>query len=440
MKKIMFILTAGLAFLAAGQVLAQVPSAIRSTTNQKQASGGRFGGDIDNYMDPRGWSGIAFDRHFVFLGGRYQGDVIPAFGYATRLGKFYLGTYFKGKVIQGANSSTNGAWDSSWDADGYGSSKFIVNDCLAVLFGAPGIGGFRFDWIASTDDGSSGPAFEKFKDKGAAQRQINGELVDYAQGESSGSMSFVLNWGNVFFGKLKTDAAFGFAMPDTVDVTGGQVGTDIFTYSETKNWKIYGKLGAGWNLDSTSSVDGDYSFVIMPGMKWKQTKGATKTSWSAEGNLQNIINLNYSKTFKWVEKIDLKIKPNIGFDILFEQDVVETESGTVDKGNQTTLKITPAVSFGVQYAPIKRLSLYTGTTVTLFNYYVRSGEKGPDGLNAFYIDGNSSDIANGVESGFDIGASFAPVDSFSIDFNVRHLITGIFQSMPVVDLFLTLKK
>jgi hypothetical protein len=433
--KSMAVLGAGLALFMTVSAFGQVPSAVKSTTVQSSTSAGRFGADIDNYMGTRSGIGVEFDRHFFFLGGRYQGTVSPSLGYATRFGDYYLGLYFKGTVVQGANTHHNAPWDSTWDKDGNGESSFTLNDNFAVLFAVPGIGGFRFDWVASDSSGTSGPSFGKFKEK---TKTFNGQSVDYAEGDTAGSMSFLLSYGNVFLGNIKADAVIGFATPDTTNVTGGQVAADVFKFNRTAGSKVYIKLGGGYNLDDTSSVDGDYSLIIMPGEKWEQTLGSAETSKEAEGNFQHIINLSYSKTFNLDEKIALKIKPNISLDILLEKDIYQSGSGKVDNGSQTTLTLIPAVAGGLQYKAAKKLTLYTGTTVTLFNLAARSMEKGADG--ATYDDGSSSDIIEASESGFDIGASFAISDNASLDFNVRQLINGIFVASPQVDLFLTIKK
>jgi hypothetical protein len=415
----------------------QVPSALRSTTAQSSASAGRFGADIDNYMGTRSWSGITFDRHFFFLGGRYQGTVTPSIGYAVRFGEYYLGLYFRGTVVQGDNTHHNGTWDSEWDTDGNGSSGFTLDDTAAVLFGVPGIGGFRFDWIASDASGAANPRFERFK---GVTRSYNGQTVDYAQGTSSGSMAFLLSYGGLFIGNLKADATVGYATSESVNVTGGQIGPHIFKFNQTQNSKIYLKLGLGYNLNDTSSVDGDYSLILMPGRQWEQTIGYAGTSLKAEGNFQHIINLNYSKTFNFDDKISMKLKPNLNFDILSEKDIYETESGKVDNGRQTTVKIIPSIAVGLQYKAAPKLSLYTGTTIQLFDYAIKDGEKGADGINAAYFNGSRSDIIQGTESGFDIGASLALTDTLSLDFNARTLINSVFvSSSPMVDLYLTFK-
>jgi hypothetical protein len=435
MKKKTAALIIGLVFVAAKPVFAQVPSATRSTTNQSSTSAGRFGTDIDNYMGTRNWPGMGFDRHFFFIGGRYQTMLAPALGYAAKLGDYYLGLYFRGTVLQGDNSHHNGLWDSEWDKDGNGRGKFILNDSAAILLGVPNIGGFRFDWIAG--NGTDGAGFEKFK---GIDDTFNGETVDSAEGKASGSMAFLLSYGNTFAGKFKVDAIAGYATPETIKVTGGQVGTDIFEFTQTDKSRVYMKLGTGYNLNDTSSVDADYSFILMPGIKWEQTKGAAITSKTAEANVQNIINVSYSKTIVWDDKISMKIKPNIGFDILSEKDIYETESGKTDNGKQTTLKLIPSIAMGVEYKATGKLSLYTGTTVTLFDFASKKAEKGADGF-TYGNDNSGSDIIQGSELGFDLGASFALTDTLTLDFNGRTLLNSIFvTASPSVDVYLTFRK
>jgi hypothetical protein len=436
-RKNMVILTVGMMLLTAGHVCAQVPSAMGRATNQKSTSGGRFGTDVDNYMETKGWGGISFDKHFFFIGGEYMAQINPALGYATKFGDYYLGLYFRGTIIQGDNTHHNAPWDSSWDKDDNGASKFTLNDNVAVLFGVPNIGGFRFDWIASDSSGSSGPAFEKFR---GINRTYNGESVDAAEGNFAGSMNFIFSYGNEFAKTVKVDAVAGFATPNTLKVSGGQVGSEIFKFTQTDSSRIYMKLGVGYNLPAASSVDADYSLIVMPGEKWEQTKGTVNTSKTAEGNFQHIINVNYSKTIDWDDKISMKIKPNINFDILSEQDVYDTEGGKVDNGKQTTLKIIPTIALGVQYKVTGKLNLYTGTTITLFDFAAKKSEKGTDG--AAYGDGiSSSDITQGSQAGFDIGSSFALTETLCLDFNARALIKSVFVGQsPVVDLYLTFKK
>jgi hypothetical protein len=313
----------------------------------------------------------------------------------------------------------------------------MLNDNVAILFGVPEIGGFRVDWIASSEMGASGPVFEKFK---GDNRTINGESVDSAEGNSSGSMAFILSWGNSFAGKFNLEAAAGFATPSSLTVTGGQVGADIYKFTQTENMKIYAKLGGGFNLPASSSVSADYSLVVMPGEKSEQTKGSVVTSKTAEANYQHEINVAYSKSFNWDDKIAMRLKPNIKFNILAEQDVSETESGNVDNGKRTTFTMKPEVAVGIHYNVNDRLSLYTGTTVTLFDLETTSAEKGADGT--AYGDGiSSSDDIQGAEAGLDIGTSFKLSSTLTLDFNARNLIKSIFVSQsPIVDLFLTFKK
>jgi hypothetical protein len=253
-------------------------------------------------------------------------------------------------------------------------------------------------------------------------------------------MTFLLSYGNTFAGKYKLDASAGYATSESINVTGGQIGPHIFKFNQTQNSKIYLKLGGGYNVNDTSSVDGDYSLIIMPGRQWEQTIGYADTSLKAEGNFQHIINLGYSKTFNFDERLSMRIKPNLSFDILSERDVYESESGKVDNGRQTTIKIIPSIAMGLQYKASPRLRLYTGTTIQLFDYAAKDGEKGADGISAAYFNGSRSDIIQGSESGLDIGASLTLTDTLSLDFNARTLINSIFVSAsPMVDLFLTFK-
>jgi len=442
MKKII-LAVAVLSAATAGAAWAQIPSATGSgnppesatATSQRAASGGRFWGDVDNYMETRGYGGVQFDKHFFFAGGRYAGDVLPSLGYATKIGQYYLGAYFRGMIVKGDNTTHNTPWDSGWNEDDNGSSSFTLNDNAAVLFGVPGIGGFRFDWIASDTGGTSGPTFTEFKGQA---KSYNGVDVENAQGSTAGSMGFIFSYGNTFAGKYKADALIGFATPDTIDVTGGQVGSELFTYKAQANSKVYAKLGFGYNLSGTSSVDTDYSLIVTPGQEWEMKLGGVTTKAAYEANTQHIINVNYSKTFVLDDKVTMKVKPNIAFSVFAEQDV-ETESGA-DNGKRTTANIIPTASLGLQYKALKRLTLFTGTTFTLFDISFREVEKGSDGTGQYGDAGQSSDVTQGSLGKFDIGAALVLSDAVSIDFNVTQLLSALFKQAPSMNVYLVVKK
>jgi len=446
MKKslIVLFLALGMVFLFTEPVFAQIPYATGvfgntltgTTTNQKNTSAGRFGTYIDDYMDTKGWSGIPFDQYFFFIGGRYMGRVDPVLGFATKFGDSYLSLYYRGTFVMGTDMTHNSS-DTQWDDNGEGHSKFWLNNNFAVTYGVPYVGGFRFDWVASDSANATGPVFEKFKGE---TRPFDGETVDNAEGSISGSMAFILSYGNVFAKDFKFDISIGYATPETINVTGGQVGAEIFKYHETKASKIYVKVGVGYNINSTSSVDADYTTVYTPGIKFERTKGVVETSKVAEDEIRHVVNLSYGKTIGWDDKIIMKIKPNINFDYTVKQDIYKTESQKVDKGKENIFNIIPTLALGVQYKPTQKLSLYTGTTITLFDIQMKKGEKGADG--ATYGDNvSSSDFIQGSAAPFDIGASLQLTDTLSIDFNARALLTSVFVSAsPTVDMYLTFRK
>ena len=437
MRRIKILVIAGTIMFLTTPLFAQIPSAtgtIFGLTSQSTTSAGRFGSDIENYMDPRGWGGVKFDKHFFFLGGRYQTNIEPTLGYAAKLGSYYFGLYYSGTVITSGGTPGHGTiWDIRWDKNGEGKSLVHLNNNLAILFGVPNVGGFRFDWIAGA--GSASPvqsSFEKFKGEDLT---FNGVNVLNAEGSINGSMAFLLRYGNVFFDKLRTDAVIGFATPRTTDVTAGQVGSELYQFNQSRDSRIYGRLALGYNLNSFSYVDVDYYLIAMPGEQWEQSIGSVKTSKTAEGNIQNYIIPGYSATINFGEKIALAVRPRITFNILSEKDVYETESGKVDNGNQTTLTIVPTAAIGIRYLATNKLSFYTGTTITLFDIAFKNG------TGVSYDDGASwSDFDAGSTTGMDLGVSFAVTESLSVDFNARQLLMGTFQQSPNVTLFLTFKK
>jgi len=444
MRKIKVLLAAGTILFLATPLFAQMPAAFGgddgTASNQKSWSGGRFGGDIDNYMETRGWPGMGFDKYFFFIGGRYQGRVNPELGFAAWLGDYYLGFYYTGRIIQGNHNRTshNNNWENQWDEDDNGSSIFRLTNRAALLFGVPNVGGFRFDWVASDSTGTEGPAFEKFK---GSDTRIPG--VDNAEGTFSGSMSFVLSYGNVFAQNYKLDVAVGYATPNTLKVTGGQIGSDIYKATEITDSKVYGKLGFGYNLPASSSIDADYTFVLSPGDNKESTRtdsGGTVTTTKRidEADYQHLVNINYSKSINWDDTVTVRFKPNILFNMYSYNNAFENESGNREEGTETSLFIIPTVALGMQYKPTEKLSLYTGTTITLFDLALGETEKGADGGTT----GTKSDIIAGSQASLDLGATFAITDGISIDFNIRQMLDAIFQTplAPTMKLYVTFKK
>jgi len=253
-------------------------------------------------------------------------------------------------------------------------------------------------------------------------------------------MAFILSYGNTWLGAYKTDVAVGYMTPKATEVNAGQVGSELYTLNRSENSRVYAKLGLGYNLSSVSSVDADYSLIVMPGLKWEQSIGSIENSEDYKGNIQSLINIGYSRTINFAgDKVSLGVKPNVNFDILTENDVLETESVKTDNGKRNTLRIIPTVAIGVRYRPTTKLSLYTGTTITLFDAAFRSTVKGADG--AAWGDGDSqSGIVSGAQTGMDLGAVLALTENFSVDFNVRQLLSGTFWQSAAVDLFLSFKK
>jgi hypothetical protein len=206
---------------------------------------------------------------------------------------------------------------------------------------------------------------------------------------------------------------------------------------------VYGKVGFGYNLPASSSVDSDYTFVLSLGGNKESTRtdsGGTVTTIKRidENDFQHLINVSYSKSMNWNDVIAVRFKPNVLFDIRSNNNAFENESGEVDEGKDTTLFLIPTVALGMQYKPIERLALYTGTTITLFDLALGKTEKGADGG----ATGTRNDIIAGSQANLDLGATFAITDGISIDFNVRQMLDAVFQTplAPTVKLYITFKK
>ena len=75
------------------------------SSNQRNATAGLFGTDVDNFMSTNFWSGVEFNNWFGFLHGRATGVTAQPFvvdlGYATRFGEdgFFLGTRYIGNIV-----------------------------------------------------------------------------------------------------------------------------------------------------------------------------------------------------------------------------------------------------------------------------------------------------------------------------------------------------
>ncbi|MDR2943361.1 MAG: hypothetical protein LBV17_12310 [Treponema sp.] len=98
---ILAIIAMGLAMPVSAQNVVNGPSA-GPESNQKTATAGVFGNDVDNYMNVNDFGDVQFAKWFGFLHGANDG---PAgsfrvdLGYATKLSGLYLGTRYKGNVL-----------------------------------------------------------------------------------------------------------------------------------------------------------------------------------------------------------------------------------------------------------------------------------------------------------------------------------------------------
>jgi hypothetical protein len=265
-------------------------------------------------------------------------------------------------------------------------------------------------------------------------------------------MSFILNWGNGF-GNLTIGAKFGLGTPDSVKLTKGKIagaasdGSDqAITYTESKNMKIYIAADVTYNLPASSNVYADFNLVIMPGQKSELTGGNLERTFKAEGNSEVVFNLAYSKSFSWDDKIAMRLRPTIKFDILSQQDVSETtfagQTVKADKGKQSTLTITPAVPIGIQYKASEKLSFYTGSTIKLFTFTSSSAEKGPDGTTySSYVKESKTNITQNASVAFNIGTSFKLTDALTLDFMANKLLASTFVDPNTdVSVYLTFKK
>ena len=118
------------------------------TSNQKQATAGVFGTDVDKYMNVNKYGNVNFSKWFGYLGGSTSGEL--NLGYATRFSGIYLGTFYTGGIFSSETSVTK-TLETSWDpvlqrmtervdSKTYGDTSDYTDNSIGILIGVAGMG------------------------------------------------------------------------------------------------------------------------------------------------------------------------------------------------------------------------------------------------------------------------------------------------------------
>ena len=326
-------------------------SAVPTESTESRYSAGRFGSDIDDYIDVN-----YYDPNigtFFFLGGFPANATVDAtdvltnkyalsFGLGKTLKAFYLGVYYGGSLVD-AWGRRNGADPEAKYAD------YAWNNNLAVLVGTKGYGAFRLDMVLNTET--------------AAQREdkdILAKTRDYAP-------SFALTWGGIQLAGMDPYVTIGFLFPDKL--TWGNNNSKKLTYTEGSKFGL--QAGVNYDLDDTSSLTGDLVIGGQFGAKLKGDReaaglGVGTIDVKESGGFGFALKAGYSKKLEF-GKVAVGVKPKVAFGFLRENydisgDISEKHSANNNFEFRTT------VDMGVKYQANAKVALFTGASLRIFDF------------------------------------------------------------------------
>lgn len=303
----------GITMHAAGFAPVLGPESYTSSTTQ-----GRFGLDVDDYMDVNSWSGVNFDKGFGFLSYNSGVNNGISLGYATHLFGAYVGLWFAGHGGDFTLSSTLRA-PTPESGDGYKeflSYKTLKNGiyAMAVLLGK-GDKGLKATLVYDPQRGGSQYAFT---DDGYKQGENYLLYADLALGVGD-----TKNYHVGFYADVARDTS--------------TAGADNGTF-----YDLYAGIG-GLPFLFGFGVDLDTRLRIFPATVWD---GGTDTT-SAEGELDIIVKADISRGFTFAPIDRLAVKAKVGLPVEFG---ISSPAGHGYTDANIDLVISPVAKVGLQYA------------------------------------------------------------------------------------------
>jgi hypothetical protein len=307
---------------------------------------------------------VEFDTTFFFLGGgggtaanSVQGG-FAAHAFGGVIGAYYNGGFFNG------SGSNNGADDSD---NSQINTEFTWSDRFALLYANEAIGGIRLDVLLP-----SGTAKTHEQGENAGTPNTNGS---FTPGTTIG-----LEWGNPL-GPVTARFAVGFKFPDYTKEERKAPGS-VTTDTTAEKWSgaaLALKALVGWG-----DFSGDTQFTFDFGEERKGAIGQKGYTYSQTGYFHNATNLFYAKTLPLAESFSLKVRPGLRFQFYVNEYKAKESWDNHPGGTRQTsfnsqapvseFQFNPTVDVGAQYT-YKKISLYAGTSATLFTINTRSESK-----------------------------------------------------------------
>jgi hypothetical protein len=356
----------------------------------------RYKSDADYFIDVVDWTRVSYDNFFLYLSGGV--DVVGSGvegGFATKIAGNHLGVYFNGNFFDGDGGSNGLTWQ----------------DSIAVLFANKDMGGIRFDLIFDSKS--------RF-----ANSDENGEKRSI-----SGPFTTSLQWGKKF-GDFTPKASIGFKWPG-------------YTMQEKENNTI-GEKAEMWEnaqlgvkLEAAyKDFSADYTLTADFGKTIKGSTSKKDYEYTENGFIDNQLNVYYSLTGKFGDKLEIKFRPQVRFE-LFAADHKYTEKYAASNTDNYTenpdsaFRFTPIAEAGAKYALNEKWNIYTGLKVNILKFTTQWNESFKDetgseieGFTKFGVDGLSVDNSSNASIGF----QFIPSKNFSLEFGLNSLITGAYSN------------
>ena len=338
------------------------PESYTSSTTQ-----GRFGLDVDDYMDVNSWSNVKFDKGFGFLSYNSGVNNGISLGYATHLFGAYMGLWFAGYGGDFTLSST-------LRTDG-GDKEFLsyktLNEnvyAMAVLLGK-GNKGLKATLVYDPRRGGSSYAFT---DDGYKQGENYLLYADLALGVDD-----TMNYHVGFYADVARD--------NTTD------GVDNGTF-----YDLYAGIG-GLPFLFGFGVDLDTRLRIFSAEQFEHLDGDGKAvKHSREGEIDIIAKADISRGFTFAPIDRLAVKAKVGLPVELG---IYSGPGDGYKDINIDLFISPVAKVGLQYAlRPEKVNFNLGTKLGLGNLGL--GIYNDDDETSLKLGYKAEDITLGFSSGF----------------------------------------
>ena len=345
MKKILLLLA--IVLMAGGAVWAQVWdfSAVGTESVEARYSAGRFGSDVDDYIDAT-WHDPEIGT-FMFLGGwhgAFPGDYAVSLGFGRTLGAAYLGLYYGGRLAEGSGDK-----DTSGDVDLVNSTAQWNSD-LAVLLGIAGMG-FRLDLRL------------------LQETEIN-DVGDYASSVANkfndGRASIAFTWG-ANMGNLAPFVTLGFKFPSTRTYTDATTTTKADNEMTISGGSLFGLMAGGqFALDDTSAVSASlgFGYFFPTSYKGDTETFTTQKPWTQGGAFGLDFDISYKKSLAIGSYTTLAFAPNLNLGIVsVSNNSTREDVKDLKAGSDNDFSLSPGIKIGFEYK-YNRIALYTGLNLT----------------------------------------------------------------------------